>query len=108
MMTGQATDITIPITAQPLIQGNDFRLDNRSVLWLSVTARLKEGITLHQARAQLQSFWPDVLAATVSTQTPGPRRDAFFSIRLHVAPPATGISNHLRPQFTRPLYLLNA
>jgi predicted permease len=107
MMTGQATDITIPISAQPLIQGNDFRLDNRSVLWLSVTGRLKDGITLDQARAQLQSFWPDVLAATVSTQTPGPRRDAFFSMGLDVAPAATGIAKDLREQFTRPLYILS-
>src|SRR5260370_4807950 len=102
MMTCQATDITIPISAQPLIQGNDFRLDNRSVLWLSVTARLQDGITLDQARAQLQSFWPDVLAATVSTQTPGPRRDASFSLGLDVAPAATAIANALRAQFTRP------
>ncbi len=107
MMTGQATDITLPISAQPIIQGSNFSLDNRSVLWLSVTGRLKDGITLDQARAQLQSFWPDVLAATISTQTPGPRRDAFFSMGLDVAPAATGIAKDLREQFTRPLYILS-
>jgi FtsX-like permease family len=107
MMTGQATAITIPITAQPLIQGNAYSLDNRSLLWLSVTGRLKDGITPEQARAQLQSFWPDVLAATVTTQTPGPRRDAFLSMGLDIAPAATGIAKDLRAQFTRPLYILS-
>jgi predicted permease len=107
MMTGQATDITLPISAQPLIQGGNFSLDNRSVLWLSATGRLKDGITLDQARAQLQSFWPDVLAATVSTQTPGPRRQSFLSMGLDVAPAATGIAKDLRAQFTRPLYILS-
>jgi predicted permease len=107
MRTGEATDITIPISAQPLIQGDQFKLDNRALLWLSVTARLKDGITLDHARAQLQSFWPDVLAATVTTQTPGPRRDAFLSMGFDLEPAATGIAKDLRAQFTRPLYILS-
>jgi len=107
MTVGQAPDITVPITAHPVIQGADFNLDNRGLLWLSVTGRLKDGISLEQARTQLQSFWPDVLAATVSTQTPGPRRDAFFSMGLDLAPAATGIAKDLRAQFARPLYILS-
>jgi predicted permease len=107
MRTGQATDITIPVSAEPLIQGANYNLDNRALLWLSVTGMLKDGITLDQARAQLQSFWPDVLAATVTTQTPGPRRDAFFSMGLDLAPAATGIAQDLRAQFTGPLYILS-
>src|SRR2546430_1265083 len=45
----------------------------RSILWLSVIGRLKDGITIDEARAQLQSFWPELLLATASTETPGPR-----------------------------------
>ena len=107
MTTGRATDITIPISAEPLIRAGNFGLEDRSVLWLFVTGRLKNGITLEQARAQLQSFWPDILAATVSTQAPGPRRQAFLSMGLDVAPAATGIAKDLRAQFTRPLYILS-
>ena len=107
MTVGQAPDITIPITAQPVIQGADFKLDNRAILWLSVTGRLKDGVSLDQARAQLQSFWPDVLAATVSTQTPGLRRQTFLSMGLDLTPAATGIAKDLRAQFTRPLYILS-
>ena len=103
MMTGEPPEVTIPISFEPLIQGGTFKIDDRSVLWLSVTGRLKDGVTIAQARAQLQSFWPEVLAAAVSTQTPGPRRQAFLSMGLVVAPVATGVAADLRSQFTRPL-----
>jgi putative ABC transport system permease protein len=67
---------------------------------------LLDGVTIEQARAQLQSFWPDVLLATVSTQTPGLRRQTFLSMGLEVAPAARGRRSELRDQFARPLYVL--
>jgi predicted permease len=76
------------------------------LLWVFITGRLKDGVTAAQARAQLQSFWPEVLRATASTDTPGLRRQLFFSMGLDVAPAATGINAALRSRFTRPLYLL--
>jgi predicted permease len=106
MMPGEPADITIPMMAFGLIQSNTFKVDDRSLLWLSVTGRLKDGVTIAQARAQLESFWPEVLEATASTQEPGPRRDAFLSMGLDVAPAATGIAVDLRSRFTRPLVVL--
>ncbi len=107
MTTGQPPDITIPITAYPaLMEGNEFTLDSRSILWLSVIGRLKDGVTIERARAQLQSFWPDVLLATASTETPGPRRQRFLSMGLEVSSAAKGFTSGLRSQFARPLYVL--
>ncbi len=107
MTTGQPPDITIPITAYPaLMEGNEFTLDSRSILWLSVIGRLKDGVTIEQARAQLQSFWPDVLLATASTERPGPRRQRFLSMGLEVSSAAKGFTSGLRSQFARPLYVL--
>jgi predicted permease len=106
MTAGEPADITFPVTAQQLISGDGFAIDDRSVLWLFVTGRLKDGVTVVQARAQLESFWPEVLAATVSTATPGPRRDAFLGMGVDVAPAASGVVTGLRSQFTRPLYIL--
>ncbi len=107
MTTGQPPDITIPITAYPaLMEGNEFTLDSRSILWLSVIGRLKDGVTIDQARAQLQSFWPDVLLATASTEIPGPRRQRFLSMGLEVSSAAKGFTSGLRSQFARPLYVL--
>jgi predicted permease len=96
MTTGVAPDVTTPMKGT----------DNRAMLWVFITGRLKDGVTVAQARAQLQSFWPEVLRATASTETPGLRRQLFFSMGLDVAPAARGINASLRSHFTRPLYVL--
>jgi predicted permease len=96
MTTGEAPDVTMPIKST----------DERSRLWVFITGRLRDGVSVAQARAQLQSFWPEVLRATASTETPGLRRQLFFSMGLDVAPAATGINATLRSHFTRPLYVL--
>jgi predicted permease len=106
LSVGEPPEITLPITAAPVLQGWTFGLDNRSLLWLFVTARLNDGVTIEQARAQLQSFWPEVLLATASTDTPGLRRQTFLSMGLQVSSAAKGIAVDLRSQFTRPLYVL--
>jgi predicted permease len=109
MTNGEPPDVTIPITAFPaLAEGNEFQLDNRGLLWLFVTARLKPGITIAQAHSQLLSVWPDVLRATASTDTPGLRRDRFLSMGLEITPAAKGFSTGLRFDFVRPLYTLAA
>ena len=96
MATGEPADVTIPMKST----------DDRSLLWVFVTGRLKDSVTAAQARAQLQSFWPEVLRATASTETPGLRRQTFLSMGLDVASAATGINAALRSRFTRPLYVL--
>jgi predicted permease len=106
LSVGDSPEVTIPVTTMPLIHIPTFSLDSRSILWLSVTGRLKGGVTIEQARAQLQSFWPEVLLATASTETPGLRRQTFLSMGLEVSSAAKGIAADLRSQFTRPLYLL--
>lgn len=107
MTPGEPPEIIIPITAQPLISGQWMQnLDDRSKLWLSLTGRLKPGLTFAQARAQLQSLWPGVLQATASTQEPGLRRQRFLSMGLDVTPAATGLARDLRASYTRSLYVL--
>jgi predicted permease len=109
MNAGQPPDLTIPITAFPLLaEGNQFNIESRSLLWLFVTARLKSGVSIPQAHAQLESFWPDVLRATASTQDPGPRRDRFLSMGIEITPAAKGFSTSFRFEFARPLYVLAA
>ncbi len=103
---GEPADVTVPITAMPIVISGLDSLDNRSSLWVEITGRLKNGITIDQARAQLQSFWPEVLLATASTETPGPRRQTFLSLGLDVSFVRTGFARDLRAQFSRPLYVL--
>ncbi len=96
MSTGEPPDITIPMK----------NTDERALLFVFVTGRLKDGVTVEQARAQLQSFWPQVLLDTASTDTPGLRRQLFLSMGLAVDSAATGVNATLRSRFTRPLYVL--
>ncbi len=96
MTTGEPPDITTPMKGT----------DTRALLWVQVTGRLKDGVRLSEARAQLQSFWQALLLASVSTETPGLRRQAFLSMGLDVSPVATGVARDLRARFTRPLYVL--
>jgi len=56
-----------------------------------ITGRLRDGVSVAQARAQLQSFWPEVLRATASTETPGLRRQAFLREALALALLGTGL-----------------
>src|SRR5207253_3135977 len=96
----------LPISNSPLIQSGEFDIGSRSILWLNPIGRLNDGVTIQQARTQLQSFWPDVLLATASTQTPGLRRQTFLSMGLDVSSAAKGVGGNLRSQFERPLYVL--
>lgn len=96
LTTGQPPEVTVPMRST----------DSRAQLWVCITGRLKEGVAIRQARAQLESFWPAVLLATVPTNAPGLRRQTFLSMRLDLAPVATGVARELRAKFTRPLYVL--
>src|ERR1022692_2706429 len=75
MTPGEPPDITIPIVAAP------FDPQSRALLTTFVTGRLRTGATIEQVRAQLASFWPELLLATVPTQSPGPPRRPFPPIR---------------------------
>jgi len=102
MSPGAAPDITIPITAGAFAGYTT----SRPLLWVLVTARLKNGITPQQARGQLQSFWHEALAQTAPTAVPGQRLQSWLDMGLEVRPAATGVNRTLRAQFERPLRVL--
>src|ERR1022692_3409814 len=100
MTPGEPPAITIPIVAAP------FDPESRALLTTFATGRLRGGVSIVQARSQLASFWPELLLATVPTQSRGPRRQSFLSMRLAVEPAAAGANTGLRDRVSRPLYLL--
>src|SRR5215469_7496241 len=101
--------IAIPITASPLVFDNDTdvqkHLQRRDALWLDGAARLKPGVTLDQARAQLNSLWPAIRAATLPVNPTPELRSRFLSLRLNVESGARG-SSYVRGRFSTPLYIL--
>ncbi len=106
MTPGKPSALTVPVTAIPLLSGRGITLEERAVLWLHLTGRLKSGVTLPQARAQLQSLWPDVRSATVPADATDLRRQIFLSLGLDVSSAATGVVPDLRNEYSRPLYVL--
>lgn len=97
---GEPPEVMVPITASP------FDLENRALLFLFLIGRLNPGVTLERANAQLQSVWPDLLAASVPVESSGQRRQSFLSMHLDLRSAARGISTDLRSRFRQPLYLL--
>ena len=72
--------------------------------WL--TAKLKNGVSLQQARAQLGAIWPSVLQATAPEKQTPKQRSEFLAQRLRVEPAGTGILPSFLVQFRQPLWIL--
>ena len=102
---GEPPEITLPITAAPLVEDGTSNLERGGAYWLFVIGRLKDGVSIEQALAQLQSFWPGVLLTTAETRQ-GSRLQTYLSMRLDVSSAAVGVAEDLRSQFTRPLSVL--
>jgi predicted permease len=98
MTPGEPAEVTIPMKSS----------SNRALLLVFATGRLNDGVSIQEARAQLQSFWPEALTATVPTEIPGRRRQSWLSMGLDEESAATGVNADLRAQLERPLDVLMA
>lgn len=99
-------EVVLPLSAEPLIFDHDLaHLYDRKALMLDVTGRLKDGVTLQKAEAQLSSLWPAIQAATIPADLNADQRQEFLSYHLKVESAATGFSI-LRGRFSKPLYVL--
>jgi predicted permease len=105
-----APDLTIPLTAVPLVNG--YRpmasVKTRPRPSVRVVGRLKPGMTIEQARAHLDALRPALLAATVPAEFSRAQRDDFLSMHLSVTSAATGIETGLRSRYARPLAIVLA
>lgn len=100
-------EVTIPLTAEPFVtRGTLDRIRAGRSNWVSVTGRLKPGITLDGARAHLQTIWPEINAAAVPADFSGGQREEFLAASPHVVSGARGNESFLRTRFTGPLYAI--
>ena len=95
-----ASDVTVPIG----YSGRTTYRERKNV-GLDVMARLKPGVTLPQARAQLQAIWPGIQAATLPEDADSVLRAQFLARRLNVESAATGTS-YMRQRLARPLAVM--
>ena len=96
------SEVTVPIGFSSASAGEfrDWRILN---LW--VFGRLKPGISIERAAAQLQAIWPSVLEASLPEGLARTRRDAFLSQRLMAQSASTG-SSFLREKYKYALFVL--
>jgi hypothetical protein len=75
------------------------------LLWMRIAGRLKSGVTLDQARTQVNAVWPAIKADIIPATHAGAQRENFLAIRLGVESLATGYEPYLQG-FRRPMVLL--
>jgi predicted permease len=109
---GDAPDVWIPMMMQPAaMPGREWLHDDENaverVMWLHVMGRLKPGVTLKQAQANIGVVWQQLLD---SYRVPGLTAEQHknqLDQRVKLSPAARGAS-HLREDFSEPLYVLMA
>jgi len=102
---GTPPEIAVPITAFG-ITDLTFALTSNHYLWLSIIGRLKTGVSIPQARAQLSAIWPGILAKVVPADEKGERRQQYLSMGLFVTSAARGPDWDERAQRWHPLFYL--
>ena len=99
-------ELIVPLT---LVDSESAQKELRrpDVLWIEAAARLKRGVKLEQARAELESLWPAIRAASVPPRADPVARENLLSLHLRVDSGAKG-GSMLRARFAKPLYMLLA
>src|SRR6202034_669618 len=98
---------TIPVEASPLAIFEGPRgLDPKSMLMLA-SARLRDGVSLQQANAQMRVLWPAILRDTEPAGLSLAQAAEFLARRIQLEPGARGQS-FLRNRFSEPLEILMA
>jgi predicted permease len=104
---GRNYDVAVPLCADAVLRGENTRLDVRRAWWLAGIARLKPGVNVAQASAQLDSISPQLFQDTVPPNTGPENLKSYLSYRLAASAGATGYSA-LRREYESPLWLLLA
>ena len=103
---GRNFDVAVPLCAEPFTRGALSLLNRRDGWFLGAMGRLKPGVTLEQARAQLASISAPIFTATLPSYRPEDEKH-YLAFKLGAYPAGTGISQ-LRRQYESPLWLLLA
>jgi putative ABC transport system permease protein len=96
-----AAEATVPIG----YRGHE--LKDRENLWYDVIARLKPGVSLEQASAQMRVLWPGILKSTAPDSLQGAQRASFLKLQSDVQSAARG-NSYMRNRLEKPLEILMA
>ncbi len=104
---GVKFDVAVPICAAAIFDGDASRIEKRSMWWLEVIARQKQGTSPQQLKARLSALSPQIFAAALPQNWNHDMQQNFLRRQLDTAPASAG-TTHLREQFGQPLEILMA
>jgi predicted permease len=104
-ITTDPPDIFLPLTMEPMLQGDRALLNNPGENWLYVVGRITPGAQLQAVQAQLNSELQQWLAA-VPVLTPD-QRSNISKQKIKLGPGGGGIAN-MKASYKEGLYLLTA
>ena len=102
---GRQFNVALPLCAEPILMGEYSLTDRADGWWLAMLGRLKPGVTLKQAAAQLAAMSPAIMQATMPARYNAAMRKDYAAMKLTALPAGTGFSR-LRDAYDRPLWLL--
>lgn len=105
MEVGRQFDVALPLCAQPILNPESNALTSPSWWWLGAIARLRPGVTVEQATAELQGVSPGIFEATLPGNYNAQTADDYKAFRLAARPAADGTSS-LRQQYGDALTML--
>jgi predicted permease len=108
---GHFFDVATPLCSEPIIRGEDSMLDLRRGWWLASLGRLKPGVSLGQANAQMNAMTTSILEATVPSEYNPEAVKHFMQYRFGAFSASNGFSD-LRGTYSSsmdsPLWILLA
>ncbi len=104
---GREFDVAVPLCSEPLMHGESSLIDLRIGYWLAAVGRLKPGVTIEQANAEMGALSTGILEATTPPQYNAEAQKHYLQYKFGAFPAASGFSN-LRRRYETPLWTLLA
>ncbi|HZS47069.1 MAG TPA: ABC transporter permease [Blastocatellia bacterium] len=102
---GHYFDVAVPVCSEDVFNPENSRLNKRHAWWLDVMGRLKPGLSIQQATAQLEAMSPQWFQDTVPQIYQAKERENYQKFKLGAFPAGSGVSR-LRTQYESSLFLL--
>jgi putative ABC transport system permease protein len=102
---GRSFDVALPMCAEAIMRAENSGINRRDSWWVTIMGRLKPGVSLQQATAQLNIIALAVFKTTLPERFNAEDADVYLKYGLSAVSGASGTSS-LRKNYESPLWLL--